>query len=202
MSRSWMPRLFCHRDLPSSRNPLAVEPLEDRLIPAVVPLSQAFLTQAYSDLLNRPIDPTGLAAWTAYLTTHDRVSAALQIETSQELRALEVDQLYASLLHRAPESAGQQFWMDFLTHGQPLQVAASIVGSSEYFTQAGSTTSGFINALYQDALGRLPDPQGSATIQHALDAGIDRGTIAKGVFTSTEYLNNLVAGYYPQYLHR
>jgi hypothetical protein len=205
MFRSWMHRLFFRKRVHPPRKrpvPLAVESLEERQTPAVVPLSQTFLSQAYSDLLNRPIDATGLAAWSTYLATNSRVSAVMQIETSQEFRGLEVDQLYASLLHRAAEPGGRQFWIDFLAQGQPAQVAADMAGSSEYFALAGSTNTGFINALYRDALGRQPDPQGWVAIQRALAAGIDRTTIAEGVFTSPEYLNNLVAGYYSQYLHR
>jgi len=190
--------------MPKKRSvPLAVELLEERQTPTVIPMTQTFLTQAYSDLLHRAIDPTGLATWSAYLATHDRVSAVTQIENSQEFRSLEVAQLYSSLLQRAPEPHGLQYWIDLLAQGRPLtQVAAGIAGSAEFFARAGSTNNGFIKALYQDALGRLPDPVGTALIQKEFAAGADRTTIADGVYTSPEYLKRLVASYYQEYLHR
>jgi hypothetical protein len=203
MSYSRMRQLFCHEGPPRNwSGPLTVELLEDRRTPAAVPLNQTFLNQAYGDLLNRAIDPSGLSSWSAYLTTHDRATTVMGIETSQEFRAVEVDQLYATLLHRAADPGGRQFWIDFLAGRSMTQAAANVVGSAEYFAQAGSSNDGFIYALYRDALGRLPDPQGLATMEQALAAQVDRSVLAKAVFASPEFLNRLVAGFYSQYLHR
>jgi hypothetical protein len=79
---------------------------------------------------------------------------------------------------------------------------AAIAGSSEYFARAGSTTLGFIDALYEDFLDREPDPRGLATMKQALANNVDRSTLAQDVLTSTEYLKDLVNGYYAQFLHR
>ena len=53
--------------------------------------------------------------------------------------------------------------------GTPEQVAAAITGSPEYAQLHGATDAGFLAGLYQDALGRTPDPTGQAVFGSAND---------------------------------
>jgi hypothetical protein len=65
---------------------------------------------------------------------------------------------YAQFLHRAPDP-GAAIWIQALQSGQqPESVLSQILGSGEYFVNAGNTNEGFINAIYRDVLSRPPTP--------------------------------------------
>jgi len=51
-------------------------------------------------------------------------------------------------------------WVQALQQGQqPEQVLAGILGSDEYYRQAGGTPAGFVRQLYEDVHGRRPTRQ-------------------------------------------
>jgi uncharacterized delta-60 repeat protein len=167
--------------------------------------NQQFIQQAYLDLLQRPVDPGGLATWTNFLTmggTRQQVAAG--IESSQEYQQLLVQQLYAQYLHRSADPAGLAMFTAMLAAGAtPEQVAAELAGSQEFFQlQGGGTNNGFLAALYQDGLGRPIDPAGQAAFSQFLANGASRMQIAAIVLGSPEYLQHLVQGYYQTLLHR
>jgi hypothetical protein len=64
------------------------------------------------------------------------------------------------------------------------------------------TNDGFLNALYQDVLGRAIDPSGQATFTQELASGVTRTQVATEIFSSTEYRQRLVQSYYQSFLHR
>jgi uncharacterized delta-60 repeat protein len=167
--------------------------------------NQRWIAQAYLDLLQRPVDPTGLAVWTAALNGGvSRPAIARAIENSQEYRVVEVQGLYQQYLHRAADPVGLAALTGLLAAGQTVeQVAAAIVGSSEFFqTQGGGTNDGFLNALYLDALGRSVDASGRSTFDQLLASGTTRVQVAAMIFASTEYAQDLVQGFYQRFLHR
>src|SRR5581483_1081914 len=87
--------------------------------------------------------------------------------------------------------------------GTVEQVAAAIVGSAEFFqNQGGGSNDGFLSALYQDALGRGIDAGGHAAFSQLLANGATRTQVAALLFSSTEYAQDLVFGWYQQFLHR
>jgi hypothetical protein len=65
---------------------------------------------------------------------------------------------YEQFLKREPDP-GAVGWVASLQKGtEPNRVLADIVGSQEYFQNAGSTPQGFVAAVYRDLLGRQPTP--------------------------------------------
>lgn len=82
------------------------------------------------------------------------------------------------------------------------QVSAALVGSQEYFQLHGSNDQGFLDALYEDALNRLPDPSGLSMFSQALASGTSRSTVATMVFGSKEFQTNLVEADYAALLGR
>jgi hypothetical protein len=167
--------------------------------------NQQFIMQAYLDLLQRPVDPGGLAGWTTFLMMGGtRQQVALGIESSQEYRQLVVQQLYMQYLHRSADPAGLAMFTAFLAAGgTDEQIAAQLAGSQEFFqTQGGGTNDGFLAALYQDALGRAIDPSGQATFAQFLANGASRTQIAAFLLRSTEYLQDVVQTFYQTFLHR
>jgi hypothetical protein len=164
-----------------------------------------FVMQAYLTLLQRPADATGLATWTTALGAGvSRTQVVQAIQASPEYLTLEVNNLYTTLLHRAADPAGLSTFTNYLARGGTVeQVAAIMAGSDEYFfTRGGGSYEGFLEALYEDALVRPLDGSGLATFGQALARGIARAQIAATIFTSQEYRQDVVGGFYLKLLHR
>jgi hypothetical protein len=167
--------------------------------------NEAYVMQLYQDLLGRQADSAGLAHWSGLLDRGaSRAQVALAIEKSLEYRQDEVQALYVRYLYRNADPTGLATFANFLDHGGTLeQVAADIVGSPEYFQhRGGGTTPGFLIAIYHDALGRNIGPTGEASFGNQLVDGTTRRDIASAIFSSAEYRQNLVQGYYQSVLGR
>jgi hypothetical protein len=83
-----------------------------------------------------------------------------------------------------------------------VQVEALLLGSQEFFNDAGGTNSGFITALYEDLLNRPPDTFGMSAFLGVLNAGASRQAIAAAILSSDEYHQDLIKSIYHQYLRR
>jgi CSLREA domain-containing protein len=166
--------------------------------------NQRYVNAVYEILLHRPADAPGLAFWTGLL--NQGVSPAtivLDIESSGEFHAGQVQSFFQHLLHRPADPQGLQFFVSALGHGAtPEQVEEAIVSSPEYFQLHGGTNAGFVTALFQDVLNRQPDAGGLASFEQRLANGVSRGTVAALIFSSPEYLNDLVASDYQTLLGR
>jgi hypothetical protein len=165
-----------------------------------------FVTQAYQDLLGRSAGPGELSSWTEALDQGQvtRAQVAFGIESSPEYRAAEVQQVYARFLHRAADPAGLSGWVAFLQMGGTReQLEAAVAGSPEsYQVRGGDTPNGFLDALYQDALGRAVDSAGLAAWGPVLADGASPAQVAADLFASPEFLEDLVQGLYSSLLHR
>jgi hypothetical protein len=166
--------------------------------------NQRFVGQLYQDLLNRTVDPMGLAAWSGALNSGmSRSQVVMDIENSQEFRTDEVSGLYMQLLQRAPDQRGLMGFVHFLQGGGTIeQVAANIAASSEYFMRAGGSNDGLVTALYGDLLHRTADAGGRASLDQFLMHGGTRAMAAAGILHSMEFEQNLVQGFYHQFLDR
>jgi hypothetical protein len=165
----------------------------------------AYLTRLYRDVLGRPADPGGLAFWTGLLDqgawTPDQVAQAFV--GSQEYQTLVVQRLYARYLGRPADPGGLASALAFLGGGRTAEeLAATLAGSPEFFLRSGGTTTGFLDALFQAALGRPIDPPTRTAFDQALAAGATREQVAGVLFQTPEYRQGLVRGYYDQFLHR
>ncbi|HLN32779.1 MAG TPA: DUF4214 domain-containing protein [Gemmataceae bacterium] len=164
-----------------------------------------WLTQVYFDLLARPIDAPGQAYWNNLLSNGiSHMQVVLDIESSIEYRTDEVQHLYSKYLHRTADPSGLNAFVSYLQNGGTVeQVAALIAGSSEYFqNQSGGSNAGFLATLYQDALNRSLDSSGQTAFENALAQGATRTQVAGAILGSQEYDQDLVQGFYTQYLKR
>jgi hypothetical protein len=64
------------------------------------------------------------------------------------------------------------------------------------------TNETFLNAVYEDILGRPIDPSGLAGFEASLTAGATRTQVAYDIVTSTEAYQDLVKSWYEQFLNR
>jgi hypothetical protein len=168
-------------------------------------LNERFVSQAYLDLLQRPIDATGLQIFSAALDGGLPPSQVSQgITSSQEYRTDLIAADYQLFLHRTADLTGLSNFLNFLaTGGTDEQMAVILTGSAEYFqNRGGGTNDGFLTALFQDALRRPIDASGRAGFDQQLSNGVTRSQVAATIFASTEYRQNLVGGYYLRFLHR
>ncbi|HLJ74653.1 MAG TPA: DUF4214 domain-containing protein [Thermoanaerobaculia bacterium] len=159
-----------------------------------------FVTKAYQDLLGRPIDPAGRTYWLGVLKNGaSRIQVATQLMNSAEYRNAVVRDLYNSYLHRSPNGSE----VAAFSHMTTEQAASAILGSAEYFSQRGlGTNAGFVAALYQDVLGRSPDPQATTLFMQQIGAGTSRAVIAQQVLGSFEARQRWINAVYAKYLHR
>ncbi len=123
----------------------------------------AFLDVVYEELLDRPIDPGGEAAWSNVLANGgSRIQIIQAITHSQEYRTLIVDGLFDSLLGRDADPSGEAFFVGAMQAGATTeQVEAAIIGSPEFYQHAGNTDSAFLDAVYSAILGRAVDASGA-----------------------------------------
>jgi hypothetical protein len=179
-------------------------PQQSPLAPAPAPRPRDYVDHLYLDLLGRPADDAGRAAWNALLQQGvSPATVAAGILGSLEHRQLVVRHLYATLLHRDADAFGLDTFSTFLGQGgTPEQVAALIIDSPEYGHLHGDTDAGFLAGLYQDLLGRAPDALGLTTFGSALSGGTLRSAVAAAVFASPEYQQDLLESWYRTYLHR
>lgn len=177
-----------------------------RAIDVTVTGSQRLVSQVYLDLLGRAADFPGLGFWTGLLDRGQLTAAqvVLEIEKSVEYKTLVVKGWYVRLLHREADSPGLTNWVNaLLTGATDEQVQAGFLGSPEYLaTRGGGTNDGFLNALYQDLLNRLPDDIGRASFTSLLDGGTSRDNVARIILSSLEYRRVLVESFYQRFLHR
>jgi uncharacterized protein (TIGR03118 family) len=167
--------------------------------------NERFLSRLYMDLLHRPIDPTGLATFSSQLSQGvPRSQVVLEIQASLEFHTDVVQSLYSTFLHRSADPGGLKAFTDFLAAGGTIeQVEASITGSPEFFqNRGGQTNDGFLDAIYQDALNRSVDAVGRSSFDQALAQGATRAQVATAIFTSDEFRQDLVGGFFQRFLHR
>ncbi len=166
--------------------------------------NQQFVDHVYRDLLDRPADANGLAAWVLQLDRGiSRSQVVAQIEQSAEYRQDVVMGLYQKYLHRSADPAALAMGVQFLAHGATdEQLAEILVSSQEYFALHGGANGGFLDALYQDALNRPIDAQSKAAFEQALAVGATRTQVAVLVFGSHEYHADVVDAAYLHLLHR
>ncbi len=188
----------------SSTSPGSILSVRYTADPPIADANQRFLSQVYLDLLQRPIDSSGLATWTNALaagSTRTQVVAAIQ--TSQEYRTLEVEYLYGFLLRRPADAGGLASWVQFLSQGGAFeQVEAQFLGSQEYFVNQGSTNAGFLQRVYFDMLQRQIDSSGMQTWTQALASGASRSAVAAAILGSLEFDTVMVEALYQALLRR
>jgi len=94
---------------------------------------------------------------------------------------------YRHLLGRLPDTNGFNHFLGLLENGiSPETVEAQLASSTEYIFDHGNTAVGFVTGLYQDLLGRPPDPNGLNNWLLALANGSSAFAVAAAFVTSVE----------------
>jgi hypothetical protein len=167
-----------------------------------------FIVTAYRQALGREPDAEGAAFWQAKLAGGmSRAELLAGFSESAENRTLtmssldkglwdgddqmaEIARLYKAVLGRVPEIDGLRFWHSQMALGMDIKQIANDFAQSAEFTNRfpGGSDAEFVNAVYQNALGRGIDATGQAFWLDQLAHGMTRGEMVGGVSHSTEFL--------------
>ena len=177
---------------------LGVEQLESRLTPSNL------VTAFYQELLNRTPDAGGAAGFDAQLSAGvPAASVAYEIENAgSEYHFDLVQTYYQHFLHRQASTAEALAWASLMASGLTDEAAeAQFVGSAEYYQLHGGTNLNWVNACYQDLLGR-PDTDGAWLA--SVNAGTSRAAVALAIMFDggKEFAYDQVSAYYLKFLGR
>lgn len=163
-----------------------------------------WINALFEDLLKRPADAGALAYFANLAASAGRGSVVSDILGSTEYLNDEVESLYERYLHRAADTDGLNYFTTMLEKGGGVdQVASAMAASPEFFaTQGGGNSSGFLSALFEDALGRPIDPGAQQYFGQELSAGVSRQQVVAAVFSSDESIRDVINGLYEQLLER
>ncbi|MFC0384411.1 SdrD B-like domain-containing protein [Muricoccus vinaceus] len=111
-----------------------------------------------------------------------------RLHLSSDSAAARVNRLYETALGRGADQSGLNVWTGQVEKGQPLlQLAEAFLGSPEFAARYGNQSNqDYIGQLYQNVLGRAPDPGGAAVWNAALAAGTSRASVLLGFSESAE----------------
>jgi len=147
----------------------------------------AFVRQVYLDFLNREPDQEGLDYWVGQLSTGARTRAEVveQYLLSPEFgeKIAPVVRLYFAYFLRLPDYDGLMYWVNHYGQGTSLDEISDAFASSTEFQQTyGSLNNAeFVTLVYQNVLGRDPEPDGFAFWTSELDLGYrTRGQVDGG----------------------
>ena len=143
-----------------------------------------FVKQQYRDFLNREAEKEGLQFWVNQIDT-GAMTRAQVIESffwSEEfgLRIAPIVRLYFAYFLRIPNYAELQYWISRRINGQPLESISEVFAASQGFQEryGGLSNEQFVTLVYQNVLGRSPDPGGYAYWVGQLNSGaVTRGEL-------------------------
>lgn len=169
--------------------------------------NQNFIQEIYRDVFGRAAEPQGRDYWVSKLaagqTRLQVTTAMVQLAFPREFQRDTVDTLYQQYLGRAPDAAGNAYWTAFLYGGGTAeQMSQAIINSPEFWKLSGATDSGFLDALFRDALGRAIDPSALTYFQGQMAHGATPFQVAAMIFASDEYAHVRADALIEQFLDR
>jgi hypothetical protein len=171
-----------------------------------------FVSQLYTNVLDRTPDSAGLSFWIDKLT-HGESRASVLTGFSESLEFKnntfydiesysqntlskdyfgQVYRLYEATLDRVPDPSGFQHHVTALNNGLSLTSGASgFINSTEFQAKYGSLDNEqFVSLLYNNVLNRAPDAAGLAHWTNTLNGGNSRMSVVLGFSESVEFKNN------------
>ena len=178
---------------------LNVEALESRLTPDAT----SYVEGLYATVLHRTASQSDISYWVNQLQTSSFQQVAAAFWLSPEHRGLEVDSYYQNYLGRTESAADRQYWVNRFTNGglSEVQVQLGFLTSTEFMNDHAGNTN-YVEALYQDVLGRPADSTGLAYWTQLLQNGESANSVALGIMTSQEGQTRFVNGLYTSLLNR
>jgi Repeat of unknown function (DUF5650)/Domain of unknown function (DUF4214) len=173
-------------------------------INAISTATQRYVAAVYQDVLGRPVDSVGLDYWVGQLDGGvARMNVAQRLVTSAEYYAKVIGPAYQQYLGRPADAQGLAYWIGRMENGlTDEQLESQLIASPEFYGHAGGTDKAWVDAMYQDLLGRQPDSAGETFWITLLKNGTQRASVADGFATSSERESQIIQADYEKYLGR
>jgi hypothetical protein len=188
----------------TAQNGLSAELTQNFVLLVQATANQHYVTAIYKDLLGHGPDPEGLAYWSGQLDRGDsRVTIINLFDHSTWYFGPIIESVYQKYLGRTPDAGGLAFWIQRMFDGlTDEQLEANLIASPEYFQRAGGANRSWVDAMYQDLLGRQPDSAGEAFWVGQLQLGMSRHSVALGFAASRERESQHLMAEYRKLLNR
>jgi hypothetical protein len=163
-----------------------------------------YVNAVFQDVLGRLPDSGTLALWTGQLDQGaPRSTFVNSLDHSAEYYTNIITPAYQTFLGRTPDASGLAFWVGQMQKGMTdEQLEAGFIGSPEFFAHSGGTNKGWVDAMYQNLLGRAPDATGEAFWIQQLAQGANRAVVAFAFAASPERETQHITADYQKYLGR
>jgi hypothetical protein len=163
-----------------------------------------YIAAVYQNVLNRPVDAASLNYWTTVLEHgFSRTEFALALTHSPEYYQRVIEAAYQTYLGRPADAVGLTHWTADMEAGLSDELLdALFIGSDEYYQRSGGTDKAWVDAMYENLLGRQADPQGETEWIQFLANGASRSEVAYGFTASAEHEAQVVQSDYTTYLGR
>jgi hypothetical protein len=171
----------------------------------VVSPHKLYVAAVYQAVLGRPVDAPSLDYWTNLLDADpsQRAMFVNTIDHSAEYFAAIITPAYQRFLGRTPDAAGLAYWVSQMQKGlTDEQLEAGFIGSAEFYNVSGATNKAWVDAMYQQLLGRPADGTGETFWTQQLQNGQLRTAVALGFAASPERESQHITLDYQTYLGR
>jgi len=128
---------------------------------------------------------------------------ASQLTHSAEFYTTIIAGDYSKFLGRSPTPTDLTYYRNELKNGvSDENLLAGFAGSQEFYNAQGADPAAWINAMYQDILGRAPTASDLTYYKKSLNDGITRTQISLGFARSPEHETQVITHDYGAYLGR
>jgi hypothetical protein len=157
----------------------------------------------YRIILGRQGTTTEVNSWNSTWNHGAGISTiASSLLQSNEYETKVVTSYYANFLGRAGSQAEVAAWVSLMQLGKTEeQVVTSFLNSAE-FSRLHTDNASFVQALYEDVLGREPVSAETAAWVSNINGGMARSQVIAGFLYSTEALDRAINGLYTSFLDR
>lgn len=164
-----------------TRGGVVQEPIDAQLI-------SRYVDRAYRQLAGRAPSSQEVAQSIETVRAESRYRLALELVKGPHFSGGLVDDLYRKALGRDPDGPGRGYWVDTMAAGLKYEHLGTLFyGSAEYVNRSGGTNASFVDALYQDILGRAADADGRSYWIDQLASGRARpDDVANAFYRSIE----------------
>ncbi len=166
----------------------------------------AWVNGLYADVLARAADQAGFNGTVQNIvaaTAGTRQAIANALFSSTEYQVKLIDGYYSKFLGRTPSSAELSGWLTQLQSGvTDEQAITAFVSTTEYFDKQGGTNTDFVDALYQELLGRPRSPSDTGLLNELNNNTLTVSQVAATILGSAEYQANLIISDYQLFLGR
>lgn len=140
----------------------------------------------YLDFLDRQAQPADLGYWGGRLAAGEsRARVAQLFSRSAEYAGLITRRAYVQYLGRPGDAPSVAYWAERIRTGLSVtELPVFLMGSQEFLTRAGGTSTGFVGAVYAAILDRAPTAAERSARLAELARGTSRATVARTLHAS------------------